>query len=213
MSGIRDAEPMEIKPFDLGGHVVRLTAMSIADVDDLLAAASQDRGTYGYTKVPADSSSMRTHVQELIASRMRGTEIPFVTRDAATGRALGSTRFLALRHFFGRTDPDAVEIGGTWLTNSAQRTGVNTETKLLMLAHAFDVWQVQRVDFKTDARNERSRRAIERIGGRLDGVLRHWQPSQVPGEEGRARDSAMYSIIPTEWPAVRARLTAMVGVV
>ena len=116
---------------------------------------------------------------------------------------LGSTRFLALRYFYGRPHPDAVEIGGTWLTSTAQRTGVNTEAKLLMLTHAFETWQVQRVDLKTDARNDRSRRAIERIGGRLDGVMRHWQPSLVPGEEGRARDSAMYSILPEEWPDVR----------
>ena len=74
-----------------------------------------------------------------------------------------------------------------------------------MLTHAFETWGVQRVDLKTDARNARSRAAIERIGGRLDGVMRAWQPSLVPGEEGRARDSALYSIVPAEWPDVQAR--------
>lgn len=77
-----------------------------------------------------------------------------------------------------------------------------------MLTHAFETWNVQRVDFKTDARNARSRAAIERLGARFDGVVRNWQPSLVPGEEGQARDRAMYSIIPSEWPAIRARLTA-----
>jgi RimJ/RimL family protein N-acetyltransferase len=203
---------MSIEPFDLIGPVVHLTAMTIDDVDDLLAAAVQDRVTYGYTAVPADHASMHAYVQELVAGRTRGTDVPFVTRDAATGRALGSTRFLELRYFYERAHPDAVEIGGTWLTGSAQRTGVNTEAKLLMLTHAFETWRVQRVDLKTDARNERSRRAIERVGGRFEGVMRNWQPSLVSGEEGQARDSAMYSILPAEWPDVRARLVAMVGV-
>ena len=106
----------------------------------------------------------------------------------------------------GREFPDAVEIGGTWLSASAQRTGANTDAKLLMLTHAFDVWGVQRVDLKTDARNARSRAAIERLDARLDGVMRNWQPSLVPGEEGQPRDSALYSIIPSEWPAIRDRL-------
>ena len=203
---------MSIEPFDLIGSAVHLTAMTIDDVGDLLAAATHDRASYGFTLVPDDHASMQTHVEKLVTSRSRGKDVPFVTRDATTGRALGSTRFLALRYFHGRAHPDAVEIGGTWLTSSAQRTGVNTEAKLLMLTHAFETWQVQRVDLKTDARNQRSRRAIERIGGRLDGVMRNWQPSLVRGEEGQARDSAMYSILPSEWPDVRARLTAMLGV-
>jgi RimJ/RimL family protein N-acetyltransferase len=116
------------------------------------------------------------------------------------------TRFLTLRWYFERDYPDAVEIGGTFLTSAAQRTAANTETKLLMLAHAFDIWQVRRVDLKTDERNERSRRAIERIGGRFEGVLRNWQAAQVDGEEGRTRNSAMYSILLSEWPDVRVQL-------
>ena len=198
---------MRIEPFELVGEVVRLTPMTTNDVDDLVAAATEDRSTYGFTTVPGDHASMTEHVDGLVASAARGHDVPFVTRDAATGRAIGSTRFLALRSFYGREFPDAVEIGGTWLGASAQRTGANTDAKLMMLTHAFDTWNVQRVDFKTDARNARSRAAIERLGARFDGVLRNWQPSLVPGEEGLARDSAMYSIIPSEWPAIRARLT------
>ena len=101
-----------------------------------------------------------------------------------------------------------MEIGGTWLAASAQRTGANTDAKLLMLTHAFDVWDVQRLDLKTDARNARSRAAIERLGAQLDGVMRNWQPSYVPGEGGLPRDTALYSIIPSEWPAIRDRLQA-----
>jgi RimJ/RimL family protein N-acetyltransferase len=102
--------------------------------------------------------------------------------------------------------PYAVEIGGTWLAASAQRTGINTEAKLLLLDYAFSVLGVGRVDLKTDARNDRSRNAMARIGGTFEGVLRNWQPSLVPGEEGRLRDSALYSILDTEWPDVHERL-------
>jgi RimJ/RimL family protein N-acetyltransferase len=105
-----------------------------------------------------------------------------------------------------------VEIGGTWLSSSAQRTAMNTEAKLLLLTHAFEQWGVGRVDLKTDARNERSRNAMARIGGTFEGVLRQWQPSQVVGEENLLRDSAMFSVIAAQWPEVRdalkSRLTA-----
>jgi RimJ/RimL family protein N-acetyltransferase len=199
---------MHIEPFELRGRFVRLTPMTADDLDGLLAAASEDRTTYGYTSVPGDRAAMRTQVEALIAMRDRGHDVPFTTRDARDDRIVGSTRFLWLRSYFDRDVPDAVEIGGTWLAASAQRSAINTEAKLLMLAHAFETWRVQRVDLKTDARNERSRAAIERVGGRLDGVVRNWQPSLVPGEEGRSRDSALYSIVPSEWPGVRAALEA-----
>ena len=199
---------MWIEPFELTGSVVHLTPMSLDDVDELVAAANEDRSSYGYTAVPPNHEPMRVYVHELLEARNRGHDVPFVTRDAHTGRVIGSTRFLTLRRFFDRACPDAVEIGGTWLAISAQRTAANTDAKLLMLTHAFEVWNVQRVDLKTDARNARSCAAIERIGARLEGIMRHWQPSLVPGEEGSARDSAMYSIIPSEWPDVRARLDA-----
>lgn len=199
---------MRIWPVELHGRFVRLTPMTLDDVDGLVAAANEDRATYGYTSVPADREAMTTQVQSLVDLRDRGHEVPFTTRDAVDGRVLGATRFLWLRSYFDRDEPDAVEIGGTWLAASAQRSPINTEAKLLMLTHAFETWGVQRVDLKTDARNARSRAAIERIGGRLDGVVRAWQPSLVPGEEGRTRDSALYSIVPSEWPEVRAALEA-----
>jgi RimJ/RimL family protein N-acetyltransferase len=102
-----------------------------------------------------------------------------------------------------------VEIGGTFLAASAQRTGINTEAKLLLLEHAFDVLGVGRVDLKTDARNDRSRNAMLRIGATFEGVLRNWQPSLVPGEEGLLRDSALYSITDREWPEVREHLASL----
>ncbi len=197
---------MLIEPFELVGRIVRLTPMTLDDVRGLVDAANEDRSTYGFTEVPTDRTAMAAHVEQLLERRATGSAVPFVTRDAATGRVLGASRFLWLRSYFGRAFPDAVEIGGTWLAASAQRTGVNTEAKLLMLTHAFEVWGVARVDLKTDARNARSRAAIERIGAQLDGVVRNWQPSLVPGEEGTSRDSALYSIIPSEWPSIRSQL-------
>ena len=126
----------------------------------------------------------------------------------ADERVVGCTRFLTIRRRSRDSAPFAVEIGGTWLSASAQRTGVNVEAKLLLLAHAFDAWGVGRVDFKTDARNAPSRAAIAALGATFEGVLRNWQPSHVPGEEALLRDSAMYAVTDADWPAVRARLEA-----
>lgn len=193
-------------PFELRGEVVHLLPMSLDHVDGLVAAAIEDRTTYGFTEVPADRAAMTVHVDALLELRANGSDVPFTTFDARAGRVLGATRFLWLRSYFGREVPDAMEIGGTWLSASAQRTGANTDAKLLMLTHAFEVWNVQRVDLKTDARNARSRAAIERLGAQLDGVMRNWQPSYAPGEEGQPRDTALYSIIPAEWPTIRDRL-------
>ncbi len=129
---------------------------------------------------------------------------------AADGRVIGSTRFWNLEFWpwpdghplGGRDGPDACEIGHTWLSPSAIRTGANTEAKYLMLRHAFEAWQVHRVCLHTDARNERSRAAMERMGARFEGVLRaHRMAADLT-----VRDSARYSVVAGEWPAVKARL-------
>ncbi len=130
-----------------------------------------------------------------------------------SGRVVGSTRFddLAIWTWPAGNPaqrtvvPDAVEIGGTWLAQSARRTVVNTEAKLLMLSHAFDVWNVYRVRLRTDVRNQVSWKAIERIGARFEGVLR----ADRPGADGTVRDSALFSIVADEWPAARERLAGM----
>jgi N-acetyltransferase len=107
--------------------------------------------------------------------------------------------------------PCWVEIGFTWLAASAQGTGINPEAKLLLFTYAFETLGVSRVDLKTDARNERSRRAIATAGAHFEGVLRSWSASWAPGEEGKLRDSAMFSVIATEWPAVKSSLAARVA--
>ncbi len=192
----------------LAGAHVRLEPLSMAHVNALVAAATEDRSTYTLSVVPGAAGPMGDYVAGLLADGKRGLVVPFAQVDAVTGRVLGATRYLTLRSRPGHDLPFAVEIGGTWLAASAQRTPVNTEAKLLLLAHAFDTWGVVRVDLKTDARNERSRAAIERLGATFEGVLRKWQPSQVVGEEDGYRDSAIYSVLDSEWPAVRVALAA-----
>lgn len=190
------------------GTRVRLEPMNESHLDGLVAAAAEDRSTYGFTTVPRGRDGTERYVATLLAARDAGEFIPFVQVAAETDQPVGVTNYLNPRFLVGQPFPYAVEVGGTWLAASAQRTGINTEAKLLILTHAFDEWMVRRLDLKTDARNERSRNAIARIGGTFEAVLRSWQPSHVPGEEGQLRDTAYYSILDTEWPAVRAKLAA-----
>jgi RimJ/RimL family protein N-acetyltransferase len=193
------------------GRSVRLEPLVVSHVDELVSAALEDRTTYGFTTVPHDVSSMTLHVEGLLRDYDAGLVVPFTQVDVASRRRVGMTRYLTIRSRSGESVPFAVEIGGTWLAASAQRTGLNTEAKYLLLRHAFEYWRVTRVDFKTDSRNERSRAAIARVGARFEGVLRHWQPSQVAGEETLYRDSAMFSIIDEHWPDVRVRLESMMA--
>jgi len=190
----------------LAGRLVRLEPLSDAHVEGLAAAAAEDRSTYGFTVVPHSRESTTEYVQVILALQAEGDTIPFAQIRVADGRPVGATRYLTLRRRHGGGAPFAVEIGGTWLAASAQGTGINAEAKLLLLTHAFDVWNVGRVDLKTDARNARARAGILSIGATFEGVLRRWQPSQVPGEEAQLRDSAMYSVVDNEWPDVRSAL-------
>lgn len=194
----------------LAGRRVHLEPLASGHIAALVEAASEDRSTYAFTVVPQGHSAMSAYVDELLGDFDRGLVVPFVQVDATTNRVVGVTRFLTLRSRPGHTVPYAVEIGGTWLAASAQRSGINTEAKLLMLTHAFDRWNVARVDIKTDDRNERAKAAIVRLGASFEGVLRRWQPSQVVGEESAYRDTAMYSIIEDDWPAVAPKLIALV---
>jgi RimJ/RimL family protein N-acetyltransferase len=184
----------------LTGARVRLVPLSTAHIDGLVAASSEDRASYAWTSVPA-ADSMETYVREILVDAAADLEVPFVQVRVVDDAVVGATRFLHLRE-------RAVEIGGTWLAASAQRTGINREAKLLLLTYAFDTAGVDRVDLVTDARNVGSRTAIAGIGATFEGVLRCWQPSRVPGEAGRMRDSAIFSVIRPEWPRVRDALAA-----
>jgi len=199
------------QPITLEGRFVRLEPLSLDHVPALAAAASGPRETFVYTLVPDGEAEARAFVEAALAMQASGTAVPFATVDRATGRVIGTTRFFDMQFWDwepgspfqrGAGLPDALEIGYTWLSPAAQRTGINTESKLLMLTHAFEMWRVHRVRLVTDARNERSRRAIERLGARFDGVLR----AARTAFDGGIRDSAYYSILDSEWPEVKEAL-------
>lgn len=194
----------------LAGTHVRLEPLLIDHLDGLVAAAAADPALYRWTIVPQGRDAMTRYIETALALRKAGKAMPFATVRIADGAILGSTRFFDLETWawpeghprYGRTQPDVLEIGYTWLTRDAIRTAANTEAKLLMLTHAFEVWQVLRVCLHTDARNQRSQAAIERIGGKFEGVLRgHRMASDFI-----ARDSYRYSIVAAEWPEAKQKL-------
>ncbi|MGE3404958.1 MAG: GNAT family N-acetyltransferase [Vicinamibacterales bacterium] len=195
----------------LEGSFVRLEPLSPDHIQDLLEAATEGREHYAFTMVPDSVDAMETYVRDALAAEQAGSQLPFTIRSSRTGQVLGSTRFLELDYWDwppswppGRIAakpnaiPDVAEIGSTWLAQSAQRTGCNTEAKLLMLQLAFDEWGVHRVTLKTDARNSRSRRGIEGLGALFEGTRR----AHVRATDGGIRDTAYYSIVRSEWPAV-----------
>jgi RimJ/RimL family protein N-acetyltransferase/GNAT superfamily N-acetyltransferase len=191
----------------LAGKVVRLEPLQYQHVRGLVAAADGGRELYRWSAVPQDEAQVRAYVETAIAAREGGTAVPFAVVRAADDTVIGSTRFWDLAWWpwpdgRDRPWPDTGEIGYTWLSPSAIRTGANTEMKRLMLTHAFEVWRVSSVSLHTDARNQRSRQAMERIGARFEGVLR----AHRLGTDLRPRDSARFSVTAAEWPAVRQHL-------
>jgi RimJ/RimL family protein N-acetyltransferase len=202
-----------VSPVTLEGRWVRLEPLGRGHAAGLLAAASGSRDTYGFTTVPGTPAETTAYIGGALAEQAAGRALPFATIDRARGAVVGCTRLFNIEFWpwpagnpnqRGVDRPDMAEIGWTWLAASAQRTPINTEAKLLMLAHAFDVWRVHRVSLMTDARNQRSRNAILRLGARFDGVLR----AARPASDGAIRDTAAFSILEAEWPAVRANLQA-----
>ena len=187
----------------LDGSIVALRPMRAEHVVALLQAALLDRSSYRYTTVPSTLKEAEDYVALALEEQAKGTVVPFVLTALDTGEVIGTSRFLNLRWYFDRTTPDLVEIGGTWLRADVQRTGVNTEAKLLLLTLAFEDYEVFKVDLKTDARNDRSARAMERIGATFEGILRQAHASLVIDEVGQLRDSAMYAVLRDDWPRVR----------
>lgn len=179
-------------------------------IDEIAVAGGGDRSSFGFTQVPDGQEEAAGYVQWLLDDAAHGRASPFVQRRVADGAVVGCTRYLNPLWPLGRADPDEVEIGGTWLSASAQRTPINSEAKLLLLSCAFDVWKAQRVAICTDARNELSRRAIERLGAKFEGVMRRHRRSTCAGEDGALRDTATYSIVIDEWSMIRARLQAFI---
>ncbi|MFI2205664.1 GNAT family N-acetyltransferase [Streptomyces sp. NPDC020192] len=189
----------------LEGALVRLEPLDHRHAADLAVAAEEDRNSYRFTWVPT-ASEVEGYIDAQLARAAAGKLAPYAQVEVASGRAIGATAYWDPRLWPTTGELCAIEVGFTWLAASAQGTGVNTEAKYLLFRHAFENWRVARVDLKTDARNSRSRAAIAGVGAQFEGVLRNWSRSWVPGEDGRLRDSAIFSITTEEWPDCRARL-------
>jgi len=202
----------------LAGNHVRLEPLALEHVPALTGAINEDPSLFGFSTVPDNEVGLAAWVTDALAGRDAGREVPFAVYSHEHERIVGSTRFYDLECWRSPAQtppheqhPDACLIGYTWLGASAQRTACNTEAKLLMLAHAFETWRVHRVAFRMDARNQRSRTAVQRLGAKLEGIRR----AERMGTDGTIRDSAFYSILAAEWPAVkeglRSRLASSAG--
>lgn len=188
-----------LEPVSLTGHIVRLEPLQLEHVPALAEVALEPSLWQWTLARPTNEGDLREWASATIANRELGTELPFVTLEAASGRPIGSSRYMniVLEH-------RRLEVGWTWVAPPWQRTGANREAKLLMLTHAFETVGCRRVEFKTDSLNEPSRTALLGIGATFEGVFRNHMV--MPG--GRMRHSAYYSVIDEEWPAVKAGLEA-----
>ncbi|AGI24408.1 putative acetyltransferase [Pseudomonas sp. ATCC 13867] len=188
-------------PHLIGVHVELLPLRAEHAVDLLAAAADGELWNLKVTLVPGPDT-VGGYIDKALAGQYAGTVIPFAILDRRSGRIVGSTRFWKIDR-----SNRKLEIGHTWLALSAQRTPINTEAKLLLLRHAFEVMDCVRVQFTTDELNGTSRAAILRLGAVQEGIVRHERI--MP--DGRKRNSVRFSIIDSEWPEVRARLLARLG--
>lgn len=199
-----------MEKFELKGKHIELVPLEVHHAEGLAAASAVDPTLYRWSVVPQGREAAETYVADAVAGREAGTSMPFAIVRKEDGAVIGSTRFWNIERWpwpegharHGQRGADACEIGNTWLTRGAVRTAANTEAKSLMLTHAFEVWQVLRVSLHTDARNYRSQAAIERIGGKLEGVLRVHRMAI----DHTPRDSHRYSITALEWPEVKTQL-------
>jgi RimJ/RimL family protein N-acetyltransferase len=186
-----------VEPVTLEGRIVRLEPIRLDHVPRL-AEVALDPAIWRWTIArPGTEAELRDWAETAIRNRDAGTEFPFVTHDVATGRPIGSSRYMNIA-----LDHRRLEIGWTWLAPAWQRTGANREAKLLMLTHAFEALGCRRVEFKTDSNNDPSRRALLGIGAKFEGIFR--KHMVMPGDG--IRHSAWYSVIDDDWPAVKARL-------
>jgi N-acetyltransferase len=195
----------------LTGTHIRLEPLSLDHAEALSAAAcTRDRSLYQWTVVPLGLEETTSYVQTALEWRDAGTAVPFAVIRNSDNAVIGTTRYWNIERWdwpagharHNNPHPDVCEIGYTWYAPSAIRTGANAESKFLMLAHAFEVWNALRVSLQTDARNLRSQAAIERLGCKREGVLR----AQKLAPDVTARDSVRYSMIAAEWPDAKQRL-------
>jgi RimJ/RimL family protein N-acetyltransferase len=194
----------------LHGNIVRLEPLEELHAEGLTHASMSDDDLYQWSPVPKGVEEVRKYIQTALEWKEAGNALPYAIIRVKDDTIIGSTRFFQIERWawktnnprHGRAHPDAAEIGYTWLSSSAIRTGVNTEAKFLLLQLAFEKWQAFRICLHTDVRNERSKAAIERIGGKFEGILR----SHRLANDATPRDSARFSILLSEWPEVKQRL-------
>lgn len=191
----------KVAPVTLAGRTVRLEPLSLGHLDGL-TAVGMDESIWRFMPYGAVDSreKMAAMIEDLLGRQARATDLPFTVFSQATGQPVGMTRYLDIQ-----PQNDALEVGGTWYGAAYQRTGVNTESKFLILSHAFETLEAARVQIKTDLRNIRSQNAIERIGGVREGVLR----DHMLLPDGTRRSSVYFSILAAEWPQVKVRLMEM----
>lgn len=189
-------------PVTLEGAHVRLEPLVGRHLDSIMRAGEDDAIWTWLPYRPRTRAEYQAWLDDALDAQATGAQLPFATIDRAGDTVVGSTRL-----YFVSPRDRRVEIGGNWLAPAAQRTRINTESKLLLLTHCFDVLGCVRVELKTDARNETSRRAILRIGATYEGVMR----KHMLTRGGVQRDSAYYAIIDDEWPGVRLRLERMLA--
>ena len=191
---------MDISPIILEGRHVRLEPLTESHAEALISAASDGELWKSTVTVVPSRDTIGDYLQAALDGQAQGRELPFVIiRKPPNFEVVGTTRFYEIR-----PNDRAVSIGYTWLAKSAQRTPINTEAKLLLLAHAFEQWDCVRVELITDLLNEQSRAAILRLGAKQEGILRR----HLTLPSGRNRDSVVFSIIAEEWPEVKSRLSA-----
>jgi RimJ/RimL family protein N-acetyltransferase len=189
-------------PVKLEGTHVRLEPLASQHLDGIMRAGVDDAVWTWLTYRPRTRAEYEAWLADALAAAAQGAQLPFATIDSGSGEVVGSTRL-----FFVSPADRRIEIGGTWLAPAAQRTPINTESKLLLLAHCFDTLGCVRVELKTDARNKNSQRAIERIGATYEGVMR----KHMRTRGGIHRDSVYYAFVDDEWPEVKRRLEGMLG--
>jgi N-acetyltransferase len=190
---------MIVQPVVLEGQNVRLEPLSLDHLPRLAEIGLGDDIFRWFTEPVRTPAAMRRFIEVALEEQAAGKSLPFATIERRSGLAVGSTRFMNIEGAHLR-----VEIGGTWIAPAGQRTAINTEAKYLMMRHAFETWGCNRVELKTDSLNERSRRAIVRIGAKEEGIFRN----HMVTDSGRLRHSVYFSVIRKEWPEVKAALEA-----
>jgi len=190
---------VDISPVTLEGQYVVLSPLTLGHEETLTAAAGDGELWNTTVTIIPDAAGMKSYVEAALFGQSLGKELPFIIIRKSSGEVVGTTRFYDIDVHDRRA-----AIGYTWLAQSAQRTAINTETKLLLLTHAFEIWRCVRVELITDVLNEQSRAAILRLGAKQEGILR----KHMILPSGRVRDSVVFSIIDDEWSGVKTALAA-----